>query len=224
MAGGQRVGAKREIDWEAVELHYRAGLRSLKDIGREYGVSDAGILKRAKRDGWERDLAAKIAAKAEAKVSAAAVSEKVSAQTVANEKAIVEANADLQASAILAERKDVARSRGVVQKLFAELETQLDGLDDFERLGELLYAPDSSGHDKLNELYQKVLSLPSRVDSAKKLAEALRILIELERKVLRIKDDDGGKGDDPIGALLRGFKATQTALPVVHDVSDDDDD
>lgn len=45
---------KTEIDWAAVELHYRANLRSLKDIGKEYGVSDAGIIKRAKRDGWTR--------------------------------------------------------------------------------------------------------------------------------------------------------------------------
>ena len=59
---------KKDIDWEAVEFHYRAGIRSLKSIGAEFGVSDAGILKRAKRDGWSRDLAAKIRAKADSMV------------------------------------------------------------------------------------------------------------------------------------------------------------
>lgn len=50
---------KKDIDWNAVELEYRAGIKSLKAIGNEFGVSDAGILKRAKRDGWERDLSAR---------------------------------------------------------------------------------------------------------------------------------------------------------------------
>ena len=60
---------RKAIDWESVEIQYRAGIRSLKDIGNEFNVSDAAIIKRAKRDGWSRDLRAKIQAKAEAKVS-----------------------------------------------------------------------------------------------------------------------------------------------------------
>lgn len=78
----------KSIDWESVEGAYRAGIRSLKDIGAEFGVSDAGIIKRAKRDGWARNLAAKIAARAEAKVSAAVVSDLVSAQRAFNEERI----------------------------------------------------------------------------------------------------------------------------------------
>ena len=42
------------IDWNAVELEYRAGIRSLRAIGAQFGVSDAGIIKRAKRDSWVR--------------------------------------------------------------------------------------------------------------------------------------------------------------------------
>ena len=54
---------KPPVDWEAVEREYCFGLRTLKDIGAEFGVSDAGIIKRAKRDGWVRDLSSKIRAK-----------------------------------------------------------------------------------------------------------------------------------------------------------------
>ena len=85
--------AQRVIDWDLVEPHYRAGIRSLADIGKEFLVSDAAIIKRAKRDGWARDLAAKIKAKAVAKVSAAAVSAEVSANQVVREQEVVEANA-----------------------------------------------------------------------------------------------------------------------------------
>ena len=183
------MAEKRVIDWESIEREYRAGIRSLKDIGAEVGVSDAGIIKRAKKEEWARDLTDRIRARAEAKVSAATVSEEVSAQTKATEREIVEAVASFQATAQLMQRKDVSRSRGIVQKLFAELEGQIDGLEDFAKLAELMAEPDDNGSDKLNELYKKVISFPSRVDSAKKLSDSLRVLVELERKVLRIKDE-----------------------------------
>jgi len=178
--------ARKAVDWEAVEREYRAGIRSLRDIGAEFGVSDAGILKRAKKEEWQRDLTERIRAKAEAKVSAALVSEKVSAETNANERVVVEASAQVLADALLGQRRDVSRSRSIVQKLFDELEAQGDGLEELAMLGEAL---ESGDEEKLAQIARKVIAFPSRVDSAKKLAESLRTLVELERKVLRIKDD-----------------------------------
>jgi hypothetical protein len=177
---------RKAVDWEAVEREYRAGIRSLKDIGAEFGVSDAGILKRAKKEEWQRDLTERIRAKAEAKVSAALVSEKVSAESNANERIVVEASAQVLADALLGQRRDVSRSRSIVQKLFDELEAQGDGLEELAMLGEAL---ESGDEEKLAQIARKVIAFPSRVDSAKKLAESLRTLVELERKVLRIKDD-----------------------------------
>ena len=178
--------ARKAVDWESVEREYRAGIRSLKDIGAEFGVSDAGILKRAKKEEWQRDLTERIRAKAEAKVSAALVSEKVSAESNANERIVVEASAQVLADALLGQRRDVSRSRSIVQRLFDELEAQGDGLEELAMLGEAL---ESGDEEKLAQIARKVIAFPSRVDSAKKLAESLRTLVELERKVLRIKDD-----------------------------------
>lgn len=39
-----------------VEPHYRAGIRSIKAIPAEFGVSRAAIDKHAKKHGWTRDL------------------------------------------------------------------------------------------------------------------------------------------------------------------------
>ena len=45
--------ARKDIDWKAVAIEYRAGIRSLKDIGAQFGVSDAGtrpsLIQRARR-------------------------------------------------------------------------------------------------------------------------------------------------------------------------------
>lgn len=180
--------SKTAIDWEAVEREYRAGLRSLKDIGAEFGVSDAGIIKRAKRDGWVRDRSKKIMAKAEALVSEKEVSTKVSAQTKITERQIVETNALMIAEKVISQREDVKRARSIVQKLFAEVEAECDHKEDFANIGALLADPDANGRDRLNDAYRAAISLPERIKSAKALADALKVLIELERKVLRISD------------------------------------
>lgn len=119
---------KDPVDWEMVELHYRSGIRSLKDIGYEYGVSDAGIIKRARRDKWTRDLSAKIKAKAEAKVSAAAVSAEVSERRNANEIDIVEANASKVAEISLSHRADLAKLRDRARSYEEELDQCGDDL------------------------------------------------------------------------------------------------
>ena len=46
----------RNIDWDGIEKEYATGKKSLRKIGAEFGVSDAGILKRAKKHGWSRDF------------------------------------------------------------------------------------------------------------------------------------------------------------------------
>lgn len=179
--------ARKAVDWEAVEQEYRAGIRSLRDIAGEVGVSEGAIRKRAKAEGWERDLSAKIDAKAEALVRKAEVRSKVRSEgSTHDERTIVEANAQVIADTVLNQRRDVSRSRSIVQKLFDELEAQGDGLEELAMLGEAL---ESGDEEKLAQIARKVIAFPSRVDSAKKLAESLRTLVELERKVLRIKDD-----------------------------------
>ena len=46
----------KPTDWERIELDYRAGIKTLRQIADENGITHGAINKRAKRDGWERDL------------------------------------------------------------------------------------------------------------------------------------------------------------------------
>lgn len=174
-------------DWERIELDYRAGVKTLRQIAEEHGITHGAINKRAKRDGWARDLSAKITAKAEELVSKAAVSSPVSRPS-ATEREVVAANAQIQADAVLLQRDDVRRGRSLVMALFEELEHETAHRDLYLQLGEMMQSPDDAGADKLNELYRKVISLPQRIDGARKLSESLRIQIELERKVLNIDE------------------------------------
>jgi len=51
---GKKAPEQAEIDWPEISKLYAAGVRSLRDIGAQFGVTEGAIRKRAKRDGWER--------------------------------------------------------------------------------------------------------------------------------------------------------------------------
>lgn len=177
---------KALIDWERIEADYRAGIKTLRQIADENGVTHGAINKRSRRDGWSRDLSAKIAQKAEELVSRSMVSKPVSKQTMDTERDIVASNAEAIVTIRLSQRKDVGRSRALCNALLSELEAQTSDVELFAQLGEMMASPDEKGVDKLNDIYRKVISTPSRIDSAKKLAETMKTLIGLEREAFGI--------------------------------------
>lgn len=169
----EKKTSRPAVDWEAVEKAYRAGVCSLKDIGKEFGVSDAGIIKRAKRDGWTRDLSAKIQAKADALVSEREVSAEVSERTKKAEREVIEANATMLADRVIHQRTDISRARATVQRLWAMVDAELDHPGDFAKVGELLRCEDEFGQDKLNDLYRAAIALPQQVKNATELPAQL---------------------------------------------------
>lgn len=183
--------SRKAVDWEAVEREYRAGIRSLRDIGESFGCTEGAIRKKAKTQEWERDLSAKIKAKAEALVRKQEVRKQVREESIISDREQINASAQMLADVVLGQREDVRRSRGVVQKLFAELEFMMDQHGDLKEVAEIVAKNDDGA---MEDLLRKITALPVKTDVAKKLSEALRILIELERKVLRI--DENPEGDN----------------------------
>jgi hypothetical protein len=111
------------IDWDALEPHYRAGVRSLKDLGKEFGCTDAAIIKHARKEGWSRNLKAKVQAKADAKVSAASVAAETG-KTKVTESLRIEVESEVQARIRLSHRTDIQRGKRITNALMAELEEQ----------------------------------------------------------------------------------------------------
>lgn len=193
------MAAQRKIDWERIEPDWRLGIKSVPQMSAEYeaatgkSVSVSMINKHFKKLGVPRDQSAKVRAKAESMVSAAMVSGKVSTETTVSTAKMIENDSTVMANVMLYHRKDVQRGRNLNMLLFAELEMQTVNIADFEELGEMLRTPDDYGNDKLNDLYKKVIAMPGRVDSMKKLSDSLKTLIALEREAFNI---DGKRGDD----------------------------
>lgn len=185
-------------DWEAIESAYRAGVQSVREIASQHGITHGAINKRAKRDGWERDLKAKIKAKADALVSKREVSTLVSTEKVVSERILIEANAEVIANVRMEHRGDIRRARTLTNSLLEELESECSDVAALNDLGELLRREDDKGMDKLNDLYHKIISLPGRVKAMKDLADSLKNLIALERQAYSLDDPDAGK-QSPIG-------------------------
>lgn len=191
---------KSKPDWERIEADYRAGILSVREIAASQGISHVAISKRAKRDGWDRDLAKRIQAKAEALVTTRTVTSEVTNEQAVTDRVIVEGNAEVIANIRLAHRSDIARSRRLAMSLLGELESVTENRELFEQLGEMLRSPDERGNDKRNDLYQKVISSTGRVSSMKQLSETLKTLIGLEREAYGITGaHDGGGTEAPAG-------------------------
>lgn len=174
--------AKATPDWEKIEADYRAGVLSLREIADGSGVSHVAISKRAKTQGWDRDISAKVKSKADALVNKIEVNSKVNSEKAVSERALIEANAQVIADVRMSHRGDIRRARSLTMTLLSELEATTINHDLFEQLGELLRDEDERGQDKRNDLYQKVIGMSSRVSSMKSLAEALKTLVGLERE------------------------------------------
>jgi hypothetical protein len=47
--------SNKAIDWAGIERDYRAGVMSIREIAKWYGVTDTAIRKKAKAEGWVRE-------------------------------------------------------------------------------------------------------------------------------------------------------------------------
>lgn len=193
---------KKNIDWERIEIDYRAGIKTLRDIAGEHGIVHGYITKRAKRDGWVRDLTAKIQARADEIVAKKSVSKEVAKERRILEQTVIEANAQHNAEVDLSHRGGASFSRQIVDSLMLELKDQIEQRVEYQHLGEMLRNPDAFGNDKLNDQYMKTVSFSGRVDNIKKLVDAQKVVIELERRVYKIDTDPLGDENKKMNVVI----------------------
>ncbi len=185
---------KPGVDWELVEREYRAGLKTLRQIGEEHGVSHTAIQKKARQWGWVRDLSERIQQKAKNKIARQVVARSVSRERELSDTETVEAYSDVLASVDMIQRQDlrlaIDNSRRQLQELVILSDPKFR--DTLEAIAEAIAeAMDESGPtpnggwktDKVNELYRYVISLAGRIKMSKEIAAAYAVYIPIQRKI-----------------------------------------
>jgi predicted DNA-binding protein YlxM (UPF0122 family) len=189
--------ADKVVDWEVVEKHYRAGLKSLRTIAEEHGITEGAIRKRAKRDKWTRDLEKKIQERAKEKVRKEAVRKPGTQLTPQTEQQVVEQYSDVVASVDMIQREDVKLAIDNSRNQLKEL--VLLGDPDFaaalESLGDLMDVSAPGKPDRANELYRYIISLAGRVKMAKEIAASHGVYIPMQRKIFGLDNEKKSTGE-----------------------------
>ena len=188
---------KKVVDWELIERHYRAGIKTLRQIGEEYGTSHVNIQKRAKKFGWTRSLTEKIQQKAQELVTKQAVTKVVTKEQLLTDSQTVQVYGEIVASVEMTQRSDLDMALNLSRSQMVELTALSDPrfADALEQLADLMDRSDDddSGkgkQDKANELYRYIISLPGRVKMAKEIAAAHGVYIPIQRKVFKLDGDE----------------------------------
>ena len=199
MGIGVVEAGKKPVDWDAVAIDIRAGILTDREIGAKHGRSHGAIQQYAKKHGIERDLTTRIQHKTKAKLAKAQLAKETSQERAKlTEEQTIEIAAEAAATIVIKQQGRIGRHLRLSESLLSELESQTIDRTLYEQLGELMAAPDENGIDRLNELYRKIISTPSRIDSHKKAVETEKTLVALERQAFNLDKDateDGGIAD-----------------------------
>lgn len=127
--------SKPAPDWERIESAYRAGSLSVRAIADKHGVNHATVLKRAKKEGWQRDLTDKVRAATKQKVTTAVTTDGNQPRVVTDAEIIEEASTEA-AAIVLHHRQDLSQWRGIATKLMnalGDMEVDASNHNDFAR-------------------------------------------------------------------------------------------
>lgn len=201
------AGGLDPVDWHAIHPHYIAGIRSLTDLSRTFGVSRAGIIKHATKHAWQRNLKPSILQRSDALLARVAseqarvtqqanalVTDEVTFSPSQTEKAVIEANAAELTAVRLWHRQDVARLRTIVRVLMDEL----GSITEQPELAGMIYMalsdPDVPALAALEQMAAVVRDLPTRTKVAKDLADTLHKVIGMEREAFGLDTTGGTDG------------------------------
>lgn len=229
------MAAHKKVDYDRIEPAWRAGIKSPSQLAEEYTaltgipVSRPAIVKYFKAKGIERDLKAKIQAKADAMVAASMVAAKVAGERSATESAIVDSGALAVAGIRLAHRTDITRLRGLVIHLTNEVELQSIRPDFFLEIEALLAGipkgtvladvPEFKEKAyKISVALEKALALGSRTVTLKALVESFSRLVALEREAYGINAGALDPEDAMTSMLIRLQGTARTITPIADDI------
>lgn len=202
--------AKPRADWEAIERDYRAGVLSLREIAKQHGLSDTAIRKRAKVDGWERDLSDRVQEKVRTELVRTEV-RTANPEERATERQIVDAAAAQVVHVVREHRSAIKEGQDLARMLMTQLKEVVSNREDIEQAIKEATAGDEN--EKRYSALMKMMSIPTHTSAVVNLANAMKTWIGLERQAFNIGDEPPAASDS-LTALLDHIKTTGSRLPI----------
>ena len=196
-------------DWLYIQAQYELAEKTVPQLAKETGVPVQRIFATASRNGWQRAQNSEVVAQQRAELRLAREAQDLAALQQAHELA-VEVNTRMQAHMLATHRQDIGIARNLTMRLFGELDALMTNQDLLKDLGDELRQEDRSGRDKKNDTYNYIIGFEGRVDALKKLSEASKNFILLERQAM-------GVGDQLVqpGAAATAPTPTENAMDVI---------
>lgn len=169
------MAKRKKYDWEAIEGEYRASQLSICEIGRRYGLSESYIRKKAKDNGWERNLAEIV----RGRIESALMRDDPSVEGILDESKIVEQAALRGAEKVRTHRVIIKRAMDRANAFLLELENPKKII---------------AGNTKGKPIYGFTPVEKTRLlDSA---VRAVATLVPLERQTYNLDKDEGPEGKE----------------------------
>lgn len=189
----------KDIDWEAIEREYRAGQLSVREIGRQQGVVEGTIRKRAKKEGWERDLTDQVCEEVRRQLvrndeDAPPTHEECVLDTN-DDKEIVRRAANRAVTIVKLHRQDAKEQREILSQLTQELGLRLAAIQSLRGIAL------GGGDKKAPVLTPLTLSeLKDTSTIARNAAGALKNITSIERQAFNI--DAHPEGEDEVKRVI----------------------
>lgn len=216
---------KKRPDWEAIHRDYRTGQFTFRELEDKHGVGYASINRKAKADGWQKDLSKVVREATEAAVIREAVLQQHAATGTATAttpqqqgdpdvvavKAVVEQNKQV----ILRHRDDIKEARDMTMTMLGELRAVSENEDKLELIFESITS-EMKPEELMNatRAYQNLVRLPSRIGAMHKVSDILGKLQPLERKAFNL--DEGVPPDDPLPAGTATNEVARRVAFILH--------
>ena len=208
------MARRTDIDWAVIEREYRLGQKSNKQLAADHGVQPSSIGRRAEKYGWVQDKAEEVRTRA-TNMLVRATAAQAQGNAIANanpnatpSEAEVKIAARVAADVVMGHRRGLAKLANLRDAMLSEIEAETTAGDMLAEIVEVVSSPDENGTDRRVELLRKVLSLPSRVESLKKLAEVDEKIRKGEREAFGIvgPEPEGGLGGAGLSAAERASR------------------
>jgi hypothetical protein len=202
------MGRRSDVDWEAIERDYRLGNLTNTELAQRHGVGRGSLLRKAKKEGWTRDLSAEVRARTRAALignESRGVAD--SSRPASDVDRVVATNVEV----IERHRQMLAKGAEVTAKILAELDEATEHREEIEEAIEEETAGDRSG--KRRQMMLKAVSVASRASALNAISNAVRNFIAAERRSFNLDEPGEGGGDDTPLEKLRKEISGQSFRP-----------